>query len=89
MLVGLVHIVTNMESRFPVVLVLWLGRELYRDIQPQDLDMEATGWPIHPSEHLEPNQISLEDGVANIVRKDIINIFTYGSKAEHEVGAAF
>ncbi|GBN00418.1 hypothetical protein AVEN_8974-1 [Araneus ventricosus] len=39
--------------------------------------------------HLEPNQISLEDGEANIVRKDIINIFTDGSKTEHGVGAAF
>ncbi|GBM39301.1 hypothetical protein AVEN_171380-1 [Araneus ventricosus] len=51
--------------------------------------MKATGWSIHPSEHLEPNQISLEDGEANIARKDIINIFTDGSKTEHGVGAAF
>ncbi|GBO28645.1 hypothetical protein AVEN_83226-1 [Araneus ventricosus] len=35
------------------------------------------------------NQISLEDGEANIARKDIINIFTDGSKTEHGVGAAF
>ncbi|GBN38105.1 hypothetical protein AVEN_235795-1, partial [Araneus ventricosus] len=40
-------------------------------------------------EHLKPNQISLEDGEANIARKDIINIFTDGSKTEHGVGAAF
>ncbi|GBM10782.1 hypothetical protein AVEN_161-1 [Araneus ventricosus] len=59
------------------------------DIQPQDLETKATGWSIHPSEHLEQNQISLEDGEENIVRKDIINIFTDGSKAEHGVGAAF
>ncbi|GBN17039.1 hypothetical protein AVEN_168573-1 [Araneus ventricosus] len=51
--------------------------------------MKTTGWSIHPSEHLEPNQISLEDGEANIARKDIINIFTDGSKTEHGVGAAF
>ncbi|GBN19678.1 hypothetical protein AVEN_41582-1 [Araneus ventricosus] len=25
-----VYIVTNMESRFPTILVLWLGREFYR-----------------------------------------------------------
>ncbi|GBN24089.1 Putative protein in type-1 retrotransposable element R1DM [Araneus ventricosus] len=43
----------------------------------------------HPSEHLKPNQISFEDGEAYIARKDIINIFTYGSKTEHGVGAAF
>ncbi|GBO36754.1 hypothetical protein AVEN_138186-1, partial [Araneus ventricosus] len=30
-----------------------------------------------------------EDGEANIVRKDIINICTDGSKTEHGVGAAF
>ncbi|GBM49341.1 hypothetical protein AVEN_148670-1 [Araneus ventricosus] len=59
------------------------------DIQPQDLEVKATGWSIHPSEHLEPNQISLEGGEANIARKDIINIFTDGSKTEHGVGAAF
>ncbi|GBN05163.1 hypothetical protein AVEN_230502-1 [Araneus ventricosus] len=44
-------------------------------IQPQDLEMKATGWTIHPSEHLKPNQISLEYREANIARKDI-NIFT-------------
>ncbi|GBN00690.1 hypothetical protein AVEN_104762-1 [Araneus ventricosus] len=59
------------------------------DIQPQDLEMKATGWSINPSEHLEPNQIPLKDGEANIARKDIINIFTDGSKTEHGLGAAF
>ncbi|GBL99716.1 hypothetical protein AVEN_249754-1 [Araneus ventricosus] len=67
--------------------------DLYRynvaDMQPQDLEMKARGWSIHPSEHLKPNQISLEDGEANIARKDIINIFTDGSKTEHGIGAAF
>ncbi|GBM18621.1 hypothetical protein AVEN_78181-1, partial [Araneus ventricosus] len=58
-------------------------------IQGQDLEMKATGWSIHPSEHLKPNEISLEDGETNIARKDIINIFTDGSKSEHGVGAAF
>ncbi|GBM86367.1 hypothetical protein AVEN_186533-1 [Araneus ventricosus] len=33
-------------------------------------------------------QISLEDGEANIARKDIINIFIDGSKTEYGVGAA-
>ncbi|GBO29183.1 hypothetical protein AVEN_124670-1 [Araneus ventricosus] len=51
--------------------------------------MKETGWFIHSSENLKPNQISLEDGEANIARKDIINIFTDGSKTEHGVGAAF
>ncbi|GBO03324.1 hypothetical protein AVEN_48562-1 [Araneus ventricosus] len=51
--------------------------------------MKATGWSTHSSEHLKPNQISFEDGEAYIARKDIINIFTDGSKTEHGVGAAF
>ncbi|GBL71491.1 hypothetical protein AVEN_52081-1 [Araneus ventricosus] len=59
------------------------------DNQPQDQEMKATGWSIHLSEHFKPNQISLEDGEANIARKDIINIFTDGSKTEHGIGAAF
>ncbi|GBM86152.1 hypothetical protein AVEN_48298-1 [Araneus ventricosus] len=59
------------------------------DIQPQDLEMKATGWSIHPSELLQSNQISVEDGEANITQKDIINIFTDGSKTEHRVGATF
>ncbi|GBO24257.1 hypothetical protein AVEN_118855-1 [Araneus ventricosus] len=46
-------------------------------------------WSTHPSENLKPNQISFEDGEAYIVRKDIINIFTDGSKTDHGVGAAF
>ncbi|GBM07877.1 hypothetical protein AVEN_239626-1 [Araneus ventricosus] len=58
------------------------------DIKPQDLEMKATVWSIHPSEHLKPNQISLEEGEANIARKDI-NIFTDGSKTEHGIGDAF
>ncbi|GBM42630.1 hypothetical protein AVEN_148956-1 [Araneus ventricosus] len=51
-------------------------------------DTERVGdvfWP----KHLKPNQISFEDGEAYIARKDIINIFTDGSKTEHGVGAAF
>ncbi|GBN80115.1 hypothetical protein AVEN_196223-1, partial [Araneus ventricosus] len=51
--------------------------------------MKAPGWSTHPSEHLKPNQISFEDGEAYIARKDIINIFTDGSKTEHGVEAAF
>ncbi|GBM45311.1 hypothetical protein AVEN_69169-1, partial [Araneus ventricosus] len=47
--------------------------------------MKATGWSTHPSEHLQPNQISFEDGKAYIARKNIINIFTDGSKAEHDL----
>ncbi|GBM94765.1 hypothetical protein AVEN_14300-1 [Araneus ventricosus] len=42
-----------------------------------------------PLKHLKPNQISLEDGEANVARKDIINIFTDGSETEHGIGAAF
>ncbi|GBO41935.1 hypothetical protein AVEN_72858-1 [Araneus ventricosus] len=34
-------------------------------------------------------RIAVEDGEAYIARKDIINIFTDGSKTEHGVGAAF
>ncbi|GBM66127.1 hypothetical protein AVEN_241370-1 [Araneus ventricosus] len=59
------------------------------DVQTQDLEMKATDWSLHPSEHLQPNQISLEDGEANIVPTDIINILTDGSKTEHGVGAGF
>ncbi|GBN16779.1 hypothetical protein AVEN_5053-1 [Araneus ventricosus] len=51
--------------------------------------MKATGWSLHPSELLEPNQVSLEYGEANIARKDIINIFADGSKTENGVKAAF
>ncbi|GBM71726.1 hypothetical protein AVEN_126300-1 [Araneus ventricosus] len=41
------------------------------------------------TKHFQPKRISLEDGEANIDQKDIINIFTDGSKTEHGVGAAF
>ncbi|GBM56119.1 hypothetical protein AVEN_6769-1 [Araneus ventricosus] len=59
------------------------------DTQPQDLEMKEAGRSIYLSEHLKLNQISLEDGEANIARKDIISIFTDGSKTKHGVGAAF
>ncbi|GBN44432.1 hypothetical protein AVEN_37255-1 [Araneus ventricosus] len=58
-------------------------------MQLQDLEKKTTIWSIHPSEHLQPIEISLEDGEANIAQKDIINIFTDGSKTEHGVGSAF
>ncbi|GBM90438.1 hypothetical protein AVEN_124686-1 [Araneus ventricosus] len=51
--------------------------------------MKATGWSIHLSQYLKSNQISFEDVEANIVRKDITNIFTNGSKTKHGVGAVF
>ncbi|GBN37632.1 hypothetical protein AVEN_139987-1 [Araneus ventricosus] len=82
------HMQLQFEARFTSIYRLRISLPPYI-IQPQDLEMKATGWSIHPSEHLEPNQIYLEDGDANIVRKDIINIFTDGSKTEHGVGAAF
>ncbi|GBN00781.1 hypothetical protein AVEN_126227-1 [Araneus ventricosus] len=84
------HIQFQFVARFTSIYRLRLSPPLnITDIQPQDLEMKATGWLIHPSEHLKPNQISLKDGEANIARKDIINIFTYGSETEHEVGVTF
>ncbi|GBM25617.1 hypothetical protein AVEN_82738-1 [Araneus ventricosus] len=84
------HMQLQFEARFTSIYRLRISlHPNITDIQPQDLEMKATGWSIHPSEHLEPNQMSLDDGEANIARTDIINIFTDGSKTEHGVGAAF
>ncbi|GBN44706.1 hypothetical protein AVEN_173913-1 [Araneus ventricosus] len=84
------HMQLQFEARFTTIYRLRISLPPnITDIQPQDLEMKATDWSIHPSEHLKPNQISLEDGEAIISRKDIINIFTDGSKTEHGVGAAF
>ncbi|GBL72152.1 hypothetical protein AVEN_24153-1, partial [Araneus ventricosus] len=58
-------------------------------VQQQDLEMKITDWSLHPSESLQTNQMSLEDGEANIARKDNTSIFTDDSKTEHGVGAAF
>ncbi|GBN04029.1 hypothetical protein AVEN_58378-1 [Araneus ventricosus] len=71
------------EARFTSIYRLRISLPpIIADIQPKDLEMKATGWSIHPSENLKPNQISLEDGEANIARKDIINIFTDGTELE-------
>ncbi|GBL96423.1 hypothetical protein AVEN_43735-1 [Araneus ventricosus] len=84
------HMQLQFEARFTSIYHLRVPLPpIITDIQPQDLDMKATGWSTHPSEHLKPNQIYFEDGEAYIARKDIINIFTDGSKTEHGVGAAF
>ncbi|GBN65373.1 hypothetical protein AVEN_231885-1 [Araneus ventricosus] len=84
------HMQLQFEVRFASIYRLRISLPAnIPDIQPQDLEMKATGRSIHPSEHLKPNQISLEDGEANIARNDFINIFTDGSKTEHGVGAAF
>ncbi|GBN27646.1 hypothetical protein AVEN_33139-1 [Araneus ventricosus] len=56
------------------------------DIDPSEIEEKATGWSAHPSEHLSPTQISLDDG-GNI--NTGLRIYTYGSKSEKGVGAAF
>ncbi|GBN59425.1 hypothetical protein AVEN_153200-1 [Araneus ventricosus] len=84
------HMQLQFEARFTSIyrLRISLSPNII-GIQPPHLEMKATGWSIHPSKHLKPNQISLEHGEANIALKDIINIFTGGSKTEHGVGSAF
>ncbi|GBO08098.1 hypothetical protein AVEN_236384-1 [Araneus ventricosus] len=82
------HMQLQFEARFTSIYRLTIPLPPFiTDTQPHDLEMKATGWSTHPSEHLKPNQISFEDGEAYIARKDIINIFTDGSKTEHGVGA--
>ncbi|GBN02857.1 hypothetical protein AVEN_52538-1 [Araneus ventricosus] len=84
------HMQLQFEARFTSIYRLRISLSPnITDIQQQDLEKKATGWSTHHSEHLKPNQICLEDGEALIARKDIINIFTDGSKTEHGVGAAF
>ncbi|GBN60425.1 hypothetical protein AVEN_226141-1 [Araneus ventricosus] len=84
------HIQLQFEARFTSIYRLRIPLPpIITDTQPHDLEMKATGWSTNPSEHLKLNQFSFEDGEAYIDRKDIINIFTDGSKSEHGVGAAF
>ncbi|GBM29362.1 hypothetical protein AVEN_175996-1 [Araneus ventricosus] len=84
------HMQLQFEARFTSIYRLRISLPSnITDIQPQDLETKATGWSLHLSEHLQPNEILLEDGEANIAQKDIIDIFTDGSKIEHGVGAAF
>ncbi|GBM44286.1 hypothetical protein AVEN_23341-1 [Araneus ventricosus] len=56
------------------------------DIDLSEIEEKATGWSTHPSEHLSPTQISLDDG-GNI--NTGLRIYTDGSKTERDVGAAF
>ncbi|GBN48972.1 hypothetical protein AVEN_82291-1 [Araneus ventricosus] len=56
------------------------------DIDPSEIEEKATGWSAHPSEHVSPTQISLDDG-GNI--NTGITIYTDGSQTEKGVGAAF
>ncbi|GBO08530.1 hypothetical protein AVEN_227847-1 [Araneus ventricosus] len=49
------------------------------DIDPSEIEEKATGWSTHPSEHLSPTQISLDDG-GNI--NTGLRIYTDGSKTE-------
>ncbi|GBL75750.1 hypothetical protein AVEN_155046-1 [Araneus ventricosus] len=43
-------IVTNMESRFPAILVLWLGREFYRGKYGMTVSSQA--WALDLGDHL-------------------------------------
>ncbi|GBM09680.1 hypothetical protein AVEN_186393-1 [Araneus ventricosus] len=84
------HMQLQFEARFTSIYRLKIPLPpIITDTQPHDLDMKATGWSTHPSEHVKPDQISFEDGEAYIDRKDIRNIFTDGSKTEHGVVVAF
>ncbi|GBM93695.1 hypothetical protein AVEN_181995-1 [Araneus ventricosus] len=84
------HMESQFEARFTSIYRLRISLPPnITDIQPQDLEMKAIGWSIRPSEHFKPYRISLENGEANIARKDIINIFPNGSKTEHGIGTAF
>ncbi|GBM92241.1 hypothetical protein AVEN_203046-1 [Araneus ventricosus] len=56
------------------------------DIDPSEMEEKATVWSAHPSEHLSPTQIFLDDG-GNI--NTGLTIYTDGSKTEKGVGAAF
>ncbi|GBN66506.1 hypothetical protein AVEN_263539-1 [Araneus ventricosus] len=85
-IIGIPHLYMQLqfEARFTSIYRLRISLPPnITDIQPQDLKIKATGWYIHPSEHLKLNQISLEDGEANIAQKYILNISTDGSKTEH------
>ncbi|GBN61029.1 hypothetical protein AVEN_244504-1, partial [Araneus ventricosus] len=72
------------------------GTELWRfrlplstkdiDINRSEIEEKTTGWSAHPSDHLSPTQISLDDG-GNI--KTGLTIYTDGSKTEKGVGGAF
>ncbi|GBM59866.1 hypothetical protein AVEN_50451-1 [Araneus ventricosus] len=52
------------------------------DIDPSEIEENATGWSTHPLEHLSPTQISLDDG-GNI--NTGLRIYTDGSKTEKGV----
>ncbi|GBN22398.1 hypothetical protein AVEN_245390-1 [Araneus ventricosus] len=78
------------EDRFTSIYLLRISLPSnITDIKPHDLEMKTTGWSLNPSEHLQPNQISYEEGEENIAQKDIINIFPDGAKTGHGVGADF
>ncbi|GBN92020.1 hypothetical protein AVEN_271186-1 [Araneus ventricosus] len=52
------HMQLQLEARFTSIYRLRiLLPPFITDTQPLDLEMKATGWSTHPSEHLKPNQI--------------------------------
>ncbi|GBM24667.1 hypothetical protein AVEN_272894-1 [Araneus ventricosus] len=55
-------------------------------LNPEVLEHTVTGWTTHPSNHLLPYQISLDDGGLNNVGT---RLYTDGSKSPNGVGAAF
>ncbi|GBO08763.1 Putative protein in type-1 retrotransposable element R1DM [Araneus ventricosus] len=78
-----IYIDEKMNSLFRLRLSLSTNAS---DIDPSEIEEKATGWSTHPSEHLSPTQISLDDG-GNI--NTGLRIYTDGSKTERGVGAAF
>ncbi|GBM69239.1 hypothetical protein AVEN_264236-1, partial [Araneus ventricosus] len=85
--IPLLHLQLQREARGTALFRLRLPLSTnVSDIDPSEIDEKATGWSAHPSEHLSPTQISLDDG-GNINTE--LRIYTDGSKTEKGVGAAF
>ncbi|GBM26151.1 hypothetical protein AVEN_196980-1 [Araneus ventricosus] len=78
--IPLLHLQLQREARGTALFRLRLPLSTnVSDIDPSEIDEKATGWSAHPSEHLSPTQISLDDG-GNI--NTGLRIYTDGSKTE-------
>ncbi|GBM71870.1 hypothetical protein AVEN_229365-1 [Araneus ventricosus] len=84
---GLPPLHLKLKREAELVTIYRLRKQIPNHIHnPVDFEERFTGWTSHPSCHLQPQQISLQDGGH---QTEILAIYTDGSKLENGVGAAF
>ncbi|GBN39814.1 hypothetical protein AVEN_67837-1 [Araneus ventricosus] len=83
----IMHSVTNMESRFPAMSGLWLGREFYRG--KYEMTDSSHVWSPDLGDHLGDKFGDFGDETWDLKGAGIFSISLLGEKIRHECARSF